>query len=299
MKLSEFSVKNSLLINLISVLILILGFYTVFIEKIRREAFPEVSYDSVIVTTVYPGASPEEIEKLVTVPLEKEIKAVDGLERFQSKSLENTSTIMVEISQDVKDKSKVIDDIGNAVDRVTDLPQDAEEPFVLEITSGEIPVVQVALSGNLDEFKLQDLAEDLEDVLENIEGVSSISRRGWRDKQVNIAVDPKKMQDYRVSFTEIISALSKKNVSIPGGKLRSDSEFNIRTTGEFTGLEEISNVIIRANDFGNWLKVKDVASVEYAFEDETVLTKSQGTRSIILTVLKRPSADAISLVNRV
>jgi len=89
MKISEFSVKHSLLINLISAFILIAGFYTVFISRIRKEAFPEISFDTVIINTVYPGATPEEVEKLVTTPIEKELKGVDGIEEFNSASTDN------------------------------------------------------------------------------------------------------------------------------------------------------------------------------------------------------------------
>ncbi len=124
MKISEFSVKHSLLINLISIFILIAGFFTLYVYQIRREAFPEVSYDMVVVNTVYPGAPPQEVEKLVTVPIEKELKGVDGIERMQSTSIENSSNILLEINQDVKDKDKVVDDIREAVDRVRDLPKE-------------------------------------------------------------------------------------------------------------------------------------------------------------------------------
>ena len=299
MKISEFSVKHSLLVNLISVFILIAGFYTLYIYKIRREAFPEVSFDRVVISTVYPGAPPEEIEKLITVPIEKELKGVDGMEEMISASIENSSTIMIKISQDVKDKDKVVDDIKQAVDRVNDLPEEAEEPLVNEITSGEIPVVEIALSGDLPEAELQKNAEGLEDILEDIEGVSSVSRKGWRDQEVWIEVDPDKMKDLHLSLEEVITALDKRNRSIPGGKLRGEEEFSIRTTGEFYHKEEIENVIIRANDEGNWLRVRDVAGVHFDFEDEDIINKSYGTRSINLTVIKRASGDAIKIVDAV
>lgn len=299
MKISEFSVKHSLLVNLISVFILVAGFYTVFIYQIRREAFPEVSFDMVVIDTPYPGAPPEEIEKLVTVPVEKELKGVDGIEEMQSTSIENQSSILIKISQDVKDKGKVVDDIQQAVDRVVDLPEEAEEPIVTEVTSGEIPVIEVALSGNLDEVKLQEYAERLEDILEDIPGVSSIARRGWRDKEVWVEVDPDKMQDLHLSLEEVMQALGRKNVSIPGGKLRGAEEFSIRTTGEFETEEEIENVVIRANELGNWLRVKDVAKVRFSFEDEDVINKSRGSRSINLTVIKRATGDAVKIVDRV
>ncbi|MBU0709243.1 MAG: efflux RND transporter permease subunit, partial [Candidatus Omnitrophica bacterium] len=299
MKISEFSVKHSLLVNLISVFILIAGFYTLFIYQIRREAFPEVSFDMVIISTVYPGAPPEETEKLITVPIEKELKGVDGIEEMESASIENISNILIRISQDVKDKDKVVDDIKQAVDRVVDLPNEAEEPVVTEITSGEFPAVQVALSGDLPENKLQEHAQNLEDILEDIPGVSSVSRRGWRDKEVWVEVDPEKLKDAHLSLEEVMDALQKRNMSIPGGKVRSDKEFNIRTTGEFYTKEEIENVVIRANELGNWLRIKDVSHVRFAFEDEDVINKSYGTRSINLTVVKRATGDAIKIVDQV
>ena len=300
MKISEFSVKHSLLVNLISLFILLSGFFTLYVYKIPREAFPEVSFDMVIVNTVYPGAAPEEIEKLVTVPIEKEIKGVDGIEEMSSVSIENASNVLVKISQDIKDKDKVVDDIQKAVDRVRDLPAGVEDrPLVTDVTSGEIPVIQVALSGQVPEKKLQGHADSLEDILEDINGVSSVSLRGYREEEVWVEVDPAKIKELHVSLEEIIEALRKRNISIPGGKLRSQKEFSIRTTGEFYTAEDIEDVVIRANDMGNWLRIKDVAEVRFAFEDEDMINKSRGTRSIILTVVKRSSGDTIKIVDQV
>ena len=155
MKISEFSVKHSLLINLISAFILIAGFYTLYIYKIRKEAFPEVSMDAVVISTVYPGAPPEETEKLITVPIEKELKGVDGIKEIQSISDENVSTIMININHDAKDKDRVVNDIQQAVDQVQDLPDDTEDPIVTEITTGEVPTVEIALSGDLPEIELR------------------------------------------------------------------------------------------------------------------------------------------------
>ncbi len=300
MKISEFSVKHSLLVNLISLFILLSGFFTLYIYKIPREAFPEVSFDMVIVNTVYPGAAPEEIEKLVTVPIEKEIKGVDGIEEMSSVSIENASNVLVKISQDIKDKDKVVDDIQKAVDRVRGLPAGVEDkPLVTDITSGEIPVIQVALSGQVQEKELQGHADSLEDILEDINGVSSVSLRGYRKEEVWVEVDPAKLKEIHISLEEIMEALRDRNISIPGGKLRSQKEFSIRTTGEFYTAEDIEDVVIRANDMGNWLRIKDVAEVRFAFEDEDMINKSRGTRSIILTVVKRSSGDTIKIVDQV
>ncbi len=301
MKIIEFSVKHSLFVNLLSALIIIAGVISMF--QLRREAFPEVSFDIVTVETMYSGASAEEVEKLVTAPLEKELKNVDDVDELSSSSREGYSLIALELNPDLNenDVMKVVDDIQKAVDRVTDLPEGVEDkPLVTEITSNDMPAIKLALSGNLPEAQLRDLADKLEDRIENIEGVSSIRKTGWRDEEYWVEPDINKLKTFHVSIEEIMQALSKKNVTIPAGKLRLDGqEFIVKTTGEFVAKEDIENVIIRANDLGNWLRVKDLANVRHTFEEESIIHKTMGTRSITLIVLKREKGDAIKMVAQI
>ena len=296
MNLAKFSVKISLLVNLLSIFLVIAGLFA--LSQINREAFPLFSFDIVLVQTVYLGASPPEVEKLVTIPLEKELKGVDGIEEMYSESLENYSTIVINIDPDQKKPEKVVRDIERAVDRVKDLPADAEDPEVVEISTKEIPVIEVSLSGKLSEAELQDQAEFLEDRLEDIEGLAKVQRRGWRDREIWVEVDPGKLEEYYVSPREVMKALELKNVNLPGGKLRTpDEEVNVRVLGEFKTPEEVENVIIRANDSGNWLRIRDVARVRSSFEDEDTVYHTEGTRAIRLVLVKKEQGDAIRIVD--
>ncbi|MGB3081880.1 MAG: efflux RND transporter permease subunit [Candidatus Omnitrophota bacterium] len=298
MSLSRFSINNSLFVNLISVLILIIG--AIVLTGMNREVFPNVAFDIVSVTASYIGATPEDIEKLITVPIEKELKEVDGIKEVNSTSAASTSLIYVKIDPDESDKQKVVRDIQSAVDRVKELPRDVDDPVVTEITSKQYPIIEVSISGEMNEHELQNYADVLEDELEEIKGVARIRKSGYRDKEVQILVDHKKLSDYYVSIDEIENALASRNVSMPAGKLDTETtEYSIRTTGEFKNAEEIENVIVRANDAGNWLKVKDVASVENTFKDEDVINKTLGTRSINLIVMKKESGDALSIVDQI
>ena len=296
MKIIEFSVKHSLFVNLLSIFLVAAGLVSVF--QLRREAFPDVSFDTVIVATVYKGASAEEVEKLVTAKLENELREVDDIKDIYSSSIEGLSMITLEIDIDAKSKSKAVNDIQKAVDRVTDLPEEVDDrPIVTEITSGKIPVIKIALSGNLSEQELRGWAEALKDRFEDIDGVASVSKSGWRDEEYWVEPDLDKMKDYYVSIEEIMNAIKKRNIAIPGGKLRSgNKEFVVRTMGEFTTKEEIEEIVIRANDQGNWFKVKDIANVKHAFEDEEIIERVEGTRSITLVVIKREKGDAIKIV---
>lgn len=296
MSLPKFSVNNSLFVNLISVIILIIGM--VVLMGINREVFPNVAFDRVSITTVYPGGTPEDVEKLLTVPIEKELKEVDGIEEINSTSAVSTSLIYVKIDPDESDKQKVIRDIQSAVDKVKDLPGDIDEdPVVTEITSKQYPIIEVSLSGGMTERELQGYADALEDELEDIKGVARIRKSGYRDREVQILADHEKLEELYVSIDEIERALASRNVSIPAGKIdTATTEYSVRTTGEFQTAEEVENVIIRANDSGNWLRIKDVAHVEDTFKDEDVINKTLGTRSINLIIVKKESGDAISIV---
>jgi len=298
MSLPRFSVNQSLFINLVSFIIILVGLITLL--GMNREIFPNVSFDIVSIITAYAGATPTDVEKLITVPIEKELKEVDGVKEINSTSASSISVIYVKIDPDEKDKQKVIRDIQSAVDKVQDLPKDVEDPVVAELTGKQYPIIEVSISGKMNEHKLRKHADDLEDILEDIKGVARIQKSGYREREVQILVDPDKMRELYVSLDEIENALAARNVSLPAGKLNtSTTEYSIRTTGEFLTAEEVEDVIIRANDSGNWLRIKDVAAVSDDFKDEDIINKTLGTRSINLVVLKKESGDALSIVDNI
>nr|CAI78512.1 heavy metal efflux pump [uncultured bacterium] len=299
MKLAEFSVKNSLLVNLLSLFIIVVGFNAM--VHLKREAFPRVDFDIVTITTVYPGAPAEDVEKLVTVPLEKELKGISGINDMTSTSEEGLSTIGIEIDPEARDKKDIIDDIETAVDRVRDLPKEIrEDPIVFELKADAYPVIEISLSGDFPESETRRYAEELEDQILEISDVSSVRRIAWRDPEYWVEVDPDKLKDYHVSLDEIINALRTRNITIPGGQLTTEKdEYNVRITGEFRKPEEIEDVIIRANDAGVSLRVKDVARVIDTYEDETHIPKVNGKRSVSMVVLKSKEGDVLRVVEKV
>lgn len=298
MSLARFSVNQSLFVNLVSIIVVIIGL--IVLLGMNKEVFPNVTFDVVTVTTIYSGGTPVDVEKLITVPIEKELRQVDGIKEINSSSAPNLSYLRIEIDPDESDKQKVIRDIQSAVDKVKGLPRDVEDPVVTEITSKQYPIIEVSLSGDMTEQGLQKHADTLEDILEEIKGVARITKSGYRDREIQILVDPKKMSEYYVSFDEIEDALATRNISLPAGKIDTETtEYSIRTTGEFLTAQEVGDVIIRANDSGNWLRVKDVARVVDTFKDEDIISKTLGTRSINLIALKKESGDALDIVDHI
>lgn len=299
MNLAKFSVKNRLLVNLLSIFVIVAGVITVM--NLNRDAFPNFSFDIVTIRTAYPGATPEEVEKLITQEIEEELRSVNDLEEVNSVSAEGYSLVVVKIDPDARDKKRVVTEIQQAVDRVTDFPPDLEEkPVTEEIRTQDSPIIEVALSGDLSRKELQTLAEELEKQIEDLNEVSSISKRGWQDEQIWVELDPKKLETYRISIDEVVQAIRLRNINVPGGTLDTgQEEFLIRTNAEFLTPDEVNEIIVRSNEVGKLLHIKNIGQARWSFEDASTLLRVDGNPAVSLVVIKKANADAITLVEEV
>lgn len=298
-KIFEFSVRQPLFVNLLTILIFLAGFMA--IKNINRDVFPTIDMDVVMVTTAYPGATPKEIEKLITIPIERELKEVDDIKEMTSISIEGLSHIFLEIEPDAPDKSRVISDIQRAVDKADDLPADLrDDPLVNDIKTRDRPVVEVSLAGDMPEHDLIQHARMIERMILDLPGVAKVSRNGWRDEEIWVEVDPDKIKEYYISLAEVVQALRRQNVSVPGGTVvLNGTESILRTTGEFETSEEVSNVVLRGNELGNWIRVGDIAKVTDDFDPFEIVHRTDGHRAINLVAVKKERADAITTVDQI
>lgn len=299
MKLAEWSVKNSLLVNLATVFILVAG--TISLFTLNREAFPNINFDIVEVKTTYPGSTPAQVEKLITIPLEKELNEVDDIKEMISVSAEGISLIFLTIEPDAKEKPRIVNEIQRAADRAEDLPDDLEDkPVVREMKTKNTPVMEVAVFGEVSPEELRVQAKRLEDMILEKGDVANVIRRGYREPEISVEVKPDKMKDLYVSLTEIMESLKKTNINLPGGKLDLEGEeVLLRVSGEFYDPKRIRNLIIRGNDTGYNVKIKDIAEVRETLEEVTVTNRANGSEAINLMVVKKQSGDIIDLVKEV
>ncbi|WP_017855487.1 efflux RND transporter permease subunit [Leptospira interrogans] len=300
--LVEFFLSKSIFVNLLTFLVILIGGFTA--VKMNREAFPNINFDIVSVVTVFPGASPSEMEKLVTKPLEEAIQEVDGIKEFRSASIENRSGIVITLDPDSKNTQKVVDDIKSAIDRVEDLPEEAEDLIVTEITTSRQPVIEINISLKLNdssieaEKHLKAQAKIVEQALEDIPGVARISKRGWRDTEMQVDIDPVAMFSKYLTSQDIIFALKNRNINFPGGNIAGNQkEVILRTIGEFNSPKEIETVHVRSNEVGNSIRIDNVARVTEGLKEAEYLDKVNGKKTIALTVIKREKADAILVVD--
>lgn len=298
--LVEFFLKRSLLVNLICLILIVWGGFLS--QTMRREAFPNIKFDIVSVDTIYLGASPQEVEKLITNRIEESIREVDGIKEYRSSSIENRSSITITLDPDVEDSNRTVNDIRSAVDRTRDLPQEAEKPVVVEISTNISPVIEVSLATadpTISQAELQKQARVLQRVLEDLDGVARVTRDGWRKTEVLVSLHPRALFESSLSPEMVVGAIQGQNQSLPGGELEGDKRMNVRTVGSMETAPEIAQVPVRSNEVGMGLKVRDVATVTETLEDPLVVERARAMPAIRLTVLKREKADVIDVVDRV
>ena len=297
-KLVAFFATEHLLGNIISLVVIGLGIVSLF--GLRREVFPKVEFDVTSISLVMPGASPEQVEKLLVNPVEDAIREVDGLDKIFSTSAEGTGVIIVQLDPDARDVDKTNQDLQQAIDSVM-LPEEAEDPILRVADTSKSPIIEVSLFGSLSERELRDLAKDVRDELLEIEGVASVSLNGFREREIRIEASPEKLAERRVSLAELIRAVSQNNVSLPAGSIKSrgGDEVLIKTDAELLAIRDVRETPILANDEGLVTSIGDVAEVSETLEKAIYLYRTNGKASINMTVLKKETADVIRMVDAV
>jgi multidrug efflux pump subunit AcrB len=288
----RFFVRNSVFVNLFMMVILVAGILVYL--SITREIFPEFSLDSIAIQTVYPGASPQEVEKLITIKIEDEVADIDGVDSIFSESQEGLSIITVELFE-YANLSRVLNDISSAIDRIEDLPKDAKDPVVKEVKNA-FPIITVSVFGSLPELTMKQIAEDVRDRLREIPGVASVYLSGAREREVWVEVNPRDLEQYQLTLEDIKKALEARNLNLPGGTIKTDrGEFLLRTVGEILEAKELEGVILRSDSLGNVLTLTQVARVRDHFEEPVTLGRFNGQRSMNLAVSKEKHGDAIAI----
>lgn len=301
-KLIEIFAKQKVFPELITFLVIVGGLFA--ISTIRRESFPNVEFDTVLITTIYPGASPKEVERLISSPLEEDFKEITGIKKMFSVSVESRSEIIIQVDSDQATTDEVKDDVQLVLDRFQDLPEDAEDPVVVVLESKITPVIEMAVSGDMNPTELKNIAKFIEKEAEKLSEVSSVSIAGNKKYEYKIEIDMNKLSRNDISLQEILLALKETNVTIPAGDFSFSTqedgiskEMVVRTTGEFQNIDDIKNLVLRTSDLGQSIKLSELAEVSFTLAESNLSYRAAGKNSVRLIVNKKEKADAINLVN--
>lgn len=298
MKFLEGIQKNKLSIHYLTIMIIIAGLWIAF--TIQREARPNVNFNRVAVTAVWPGASPSDIEELVIDPIEEKISEVDGIEEYRSVSYVGAGSISITIDDTYPDPEAIVDEVRRKISEVKDLPTDVEDPVVSEIKASNIPVINLAMYGEVDAFTFKLETEKLKDFLKVQEGVQSVDYSGISDLQLKIVTDPKKLARYDLTLDEIYSRLRGWAKQKPGGLFENSSLVANLTIGkDLSEIEDLENFVIRSNDSGQIIKLTDVAEIKFDLKKQQSGSIFESKDAVLFTVVKKPFFDAIKTVDNI
>ena len=300
--LSSWAIDHSTVIYVIIGLFFILGISSYL--NLPRENYPEINSNEVFVSSIYPGNTAEDMERLITDPLEEELKGVPNLVSIESTSLENFSLITVEFDENISKESaklKVQDKI-DAVVSSADWPtfNNAKvEPTAFEFSlSEEIPILNIGLSGDLPIAEMKFYGELLQDRIEQMPEIKEVALRGVQDFEVEVSVDLLKMNAATISFDDIINAIRRGNSTLSAGNIEGNGlRRNLRVIGEIKSPEELENFVIK-NQNGT-VYLGDVATVRFHEKEKNSYARSDGKKAIVLDIKKRSGKNLIRTVEKI
>ena len=301
--LSSWAINNKTTIYVLMVIILFFGI-SAFINM-PRENFPEIKETKIYVSSVFPGNTAEDIEKLITDPLEEKLKTVSNVTKINSTSQENVSMITIEFNESVtvdEAKQKVKDEIDEEVSG-EDWPTfngAKVEPNVFELNiAEETPILNINISGDYTVEQLKEYAEYLQDEIEDLKEIKRADIRGAEEKEVEVAVDIYKMMAAQVSFNDVLQGINNGNATISAGNIISSGQRRtIRVLGEISKPKELDDFVVKS-ERGNSIYLKDIATVTFKDKDKTTYARENGESVVMLDVKKRSGENMVEATDQI
>jgi len=294
MSLASFSVRNPVFVNMLMLVILASG--TIFALTLVREMFPEFRPNKLIISAIYPGVQPQEIEKAVTIKIEEAVRDIEGVEKVDSTISDGSTVISLTLFNEVDDAEAVLNEVKREIDALPDLPDDLERITVQKFEP-LLPVISVAIFGDGDEAELKRATRQLRDDLIALPGVSNVTLGGIRDDEISVEIIPERLIEYDVTFDEVADAIRAGNLDISGGQLEGQrTTVSVRTVGEELRGEDLEDLVIRPGaGTGRRVLLRDVAVVDDGFVDVDIKSYFNSKPSMSCDVFKTASQDAIQI----
>ena len=303
MNLPKLAVGRPVMTTMVFLGVMILG--AVSFSRLQVDLLPEIDFPSLSVTTAYEGAGPEEIETLITRPIEEAIGTVEGIDSIESFSAEGRSRVALRFVWGT-DLDSALNDVRATLERVkARLPDDADDPVVYKFNLGSFPIMNLALSGEMSEPQLRQLVElHLAPRMERVEGVASVDVRGGLRRQIQVVLDTERLRALGIAPTEIVDALRRENRNIPAGQIeRYDESVLVRILGEAEDVDDLYSVVVGTRSDGSGRNVpiylRDVAQVLDTFEDPSNIVRINGEPGIRVSVTNQSGTNTVEVAEQV
>ncbi len=299
MPLSKFALKNPISILMLAIAVIVLGATSV--NKLPIDVFPNITMPVVVIGTLFPGASPADVEQAITYPMEKAVSAVNNVSYIQSTSKEGFSMVMVFFNWGANIDKGSVDIIENIQRIMSQLPPGIQQPFVVEFDISNIPVCMVTVSSDkLNGLQLNDLATNvIEPQIEHLPHIASATVNGGLIRQINVDLNPEKLIAKNVSFMDVLNAVTNANFILPSGDMKIDNlDYNLFTTNQFKTIPPMNNIVVKVSN-GVPVHIDDVGHVIDSSQTQTNIARINGKQGVYLMVNKTPGANTVDVVDEV
>ncbi len=293
MILSDAAIDNRVVVWVLILLIVVTGVYSY--ATLPREGAPDVPIPFVVITTPYEGVSPEDVETAVSIKIEKELAGLKGVKEITSVSAEGISNVIVEFYPDIRIE-EALQYVRDKVDQVRgEIPEDAEEPTIKEISVADFPIFLINIHGGVSPVRLKDIADELEDVIEEIPGVLNCDVLGGLEREIRLEVDHDRFAAYGLTLAQLLALVPSENVNVSAGSLETPgTKFNVRVPGEFENPDDVEHLILAVVN-GKPIYLSDIGVVRDTFKDRSTYSRLDGAPSLTLSVQKRVGADIVPI----
>lgn len=298
MNIIKLSLTNKVTIYVLILALVVAGWLSY--KSLPLESFPEVQIPILIVNTFYFGVAPEDIENLVTDRIERELKGIDGVKEIKSISMEGLSSITIEFMPNV-DLDVARQNVRDRVDIAKpNLPDDAEDPVIMEINLDEFPIMYVTLTGeNVGLYRLKSIADNFADKIRTLQGVLGVDVSGGLEREIQVNVIPDRLKFYGVSLNDIINKIRMENITLPGGSMKiGDYNYSIRIPGEIRTPEAMFDWIVTETN-NRPVYLRDLAEIKYRFKEINSISRLNGKEAITLGVKKRTGENIVDIADAV
>jgi len=295
MTITELSIKRPTLIVIIFAALTVLGLYSY--QQLNYELLPKISPPVITIATIYPGASPNEVETSVTKPVEDAISSIDEIESVNSSSFEGLSFVFIQFNQ----SADVDISLQNAQRKINQilatLPDDAKTPTLSKFALDEIPILRLGVTSNLKATEYYQFVKDrIKPRLSQLQGVGEITLVGGEEREIKVNLNADKIKTFGLSIPLITKNILTSNIDFPTGKIKnSRSQYIVRVAGKFKSLEQLRNLVVARAKDGSAIRLSDIAEVQDAHKDFSTMNRVNGVTSIGVLVQKQSDANAVNV----
>ncbi|WP_142684415.1 efflux RND transporter permease subunit [Chitinophaga polysaccharea] len=295
MKITEVSIKRPTIVVVVFTILTLLGVMSY--KSLNYELLPKFSSPMVTISTVYPGASPNEVESTITKKIEDAVASMEKIKKIISKSSESLSVITVELNSDA-DVDIALQDAQRKVNAIlADLPGDAKPPSLNKFSLDDLPIMTLSATAKMDDRQFYDLVDKkLQPLLSRLPGVAQVSLIGGQEREIQVNIDPKKLQAFNLSIMQVRQLITNANLDFPTGKVKTANEqILIRLAGKYKNVDQLRNLVLKTTEDGTQVRLADVADVQDAQKDAERIARVDGAGAIALQVQKQTDANAVTV----